>query len=353
MKRIPQITDRNRFDLLRLIFASLVFFYHMIALAKLNSFLEGQLSILAELSIQCFFVISGALVFASFSRSNSLGIYFEKRVRRLWPAYLVIIAIPTFFAIFYSGQLQESVQYFLWNGIFLNFIKPNLPGLFQNNPMTEVNGALWTIKIEVMFYAVLPILAWIISRIGKFKWVLLFTIYICAEIWRQAFAAGLIPLPDTIQNYSAQISRQLPGQMSFFVIGIAMYMMWDKAKTASPWMLVIGLCIVITTILFPATLFLRALGLGMLISYLAFVRGPQMDVARYGDISYGVYIVHFPIIQTVIALGLFSLSPLLAILVTIVLVYSSSVVLWHVIEKKMLLPSSYYLKRDSKASSDS
>ena len=46
-------------------------------------------------------------------------------------------------------------------------MQPSLPGLFAGNPFREVNGALWTLKIEVLFYLVLPVLAWILRAAGR------------------------------------------------------------------------------------------------------------------------------------------------------------------------------------------
>ena len=53
------------------------------------------------------------------------------------------------------------------NLIFLNFVHPTLPGVFEGNQLSEVNGALWTLKIEVMFYAAVPLLAWAFRKLGR------------------------------------------------------------------------------------------------------------------------------------------------------------------------------------------
>ncbi|WP_324612742.1 acyltransferase family protein [Henriciella litoralis] len=86
----------NRFDLLRLVFASTVFVFHAVALSAYapGGSLERVLGELAGLAVEGFFIVSGALVFGSFERSRSLGLYTEKRARRIYPAYALVVVIP-------------------------------------------------------------------------------------------------------------------------------------------------------------------------------------------------------------------------------------------------------------------
>lgn len=67
----------NRFDLIRLLLAAGVFAYHAIALGAIapSGLLERGLAQLAQVSIQGFFVVSGALVAGSLARASSLADY--------------------------------------------------------------------------------------------------------------------------------------------------------------------------------------------------------------------------------------------------------------------------------------
>ena len=67
-------------------------------------------------------------------------------------------------------------------------MEPNLPGVFAGNTVTEVNGALWTLKIEVMFYLILPLLVWLLRFAGRYAWVAFILIYAGAEAWRSGFS---------------------------------------------------------------------------------------------------------------------------------------------------------------------
>ena len=335
-------TSLNRFDALRLALASMVFVYHAVVLSGrvANAPIELALATMAELSIQGFFVISGALVYGSWDRSRSLSDYAGKRVRRLYPAYMVIILIPALIsaAITFNqpGALQEIATYLGANFIFLNFLAPELPGLFENQRYPQVNGALWTLKIEVMFYLVIPFLAWGLSKLGRAWWVGIAILTLGGLAWRDAALAIGHPL-------SEQLARQLPGQMMYFAAGMAIWKLWGVVRDKAGVILLIGLAALTASLLVPHLSALRSLGLFGLIAGLAFVRGPALNAARWGDISYGVYIIHFPIVQGLVAVGLFEALGLAGgIAVAAALVFPLSYLLWWWVEKPALRRDSHY-----------
>lgn len=302
--------------------------------------MEQVLATMAELSIQGFFIVSGALVFGSYERSRGLADYAGKRVRRLYPAYLVVILVPAIVAGFVSIQASEDVagivRYIGANLIFLNFLEPNLPGLFEGQRFTEVNGALWTLKIEVMFYMVLPVIAWVLSRLGRFWWVGVAGLVLGAMVWKETMLALDV-------SYGVQLARQLPGQMMFFAAGIALWKVWDVARASARLWFCLGAIALCLSLFVPGLEALRVLGLTGLIAGVAFSPGPALNVAGWGDVSYGVYIVHFPIVQALVSLGAFSaLGVWGGLLLSTILVFGTSYMLWWFIEKPALRQDSHY-----------
>jgi len=264
-----------------------------------------------------------------------LAQYAEKRFRRLYPAYAFVILACVAVALIASPTAREDLlgvaRYTGWNLIFANFMEPNLAGVFANNPMTEVNGALWTLKIEVMFYLVLPLLLWLLRLCGRYDWIGCLLLYVGAEVWRAWF------------NHIGQfeIARQLPGQMSFFLTG----MMLQAANLSGARLNIAGAAgavLFAASLAWPQVEFARAIGLGALSVWLAtgIVRLP--DAARFGDLSYGIYIVHAPIIQTCIALGLFAASAWMGVGVAITASVLGALFLWNLIEKPFLRRDSAY-----------
>ncbi len=341
-------TPSNRFDLIRLLLAAGVFAYHAAALAADDPFgpLERGLAHLAEVSIQGFFIVSGALVSGSLARASGLADYAGKRIRRLYPAYAVIVLIPAAISFALTQDGQGVLRYLAANLTFLNFLEPNLPGLFTANRFTAVNGALWTLKIEVMFYLALPLILLVLTSLRSVWWLGILALYAAGETW-----AFLVPRVVG-ESLGPELARQIPGQMAYFAMGIALWKVepllrrrW--AACAIPGTLLLG-----ASLIHPVLEPLRAFGLAGVIAGIAFAPGPALSPARFGDISYGLYITHFPILQAMVAAGFVSTLGIAGFLgAATFLVIAASLALWHLVEKPALRPSSHYRKMNAKETS--
>lgn len=341
-------TRRNRFDLLRLMFAVAVFVSHVMVLPGFGVSTEAEniSFIFGELSIQGFFIISGGLVYASYLRTEKLSEYALKRVRRLYPAYSAVIFATVIIALVCVPDVRQDLattgKYILANLVFLNFLQPDLPGVFQDHRFTATNGALWTVKVEVMYYMAVPILVWMMSFFGKFRLVLLALIYVAAETWR-------ITLThyghETGIYFLHEISRQLPGQMSFFVSGIVLWEYRNIVK--KKWLPIglIGLAVLLVSYM-PWGEPLRAAGWCAVMGAIAFSPGPELDAAKYGDFSYGIYGTHFPITQTVIAMGVFQYSLWAGYVLCGVVTLGVAIARWNLIEKRFLDGKNWYRQRE-------
>jgi peptidoglycan/LPS O-acetylase OafA/YrhL len=274
-----------------------------------------------------------------------------KRIRRIYPAYFTVVVLATV-AMWPLSTLPLS-QYFgtgFWkylgaNLIFLNFLAPTLPGVFTSNNLPAVNGVLWTLKIEVAFYLFVPVIHYICGRFGTKK--IMGAIFCFSCMWKYGFAFlaskyhahGVYSLDPSRSIYS-QLEVQFPAQLVYFSAGILLLLYFDTLKLHFR-----SICC-ITACLFLLDHWLTRGFLDVLwISGIVFIFGFWRyfgNFSKYGDFSYGVYIVHWPVLQTLIALGFAKLNPGIYFVVSLSLIVLASLLMWHLVESRFLKSSSHY-----------
>jgi peptidoglycan/LPS O-acetylase OafA/YrhL len=334
---------QNNFDLLRFTFAFVVFLFHAHALSGEHELAIFSRYLSSDIAIKSFFVVSGFLIFMSYENSGSVSSYFGKRIRRIYPAYaFIILASVLFGGVFSSYSLGDYLslpllKYIAANLLFLNFLQPVLPGLFQNNLLQAVNGALWTLKIEVMFYLLVPLAVMAFTRLGRLP--VLMVMYGSSVIYSAAMGALAT---QSGSGLYLELQRQLPGQLCFFVAGAAGYYYFHYLSRYALPLVAAAVAAFMLQDWLP-WMVVQPLALGIVVVYVACFITCLGNFGRYGDFSYGIYIVHFPILQLLIAYGSFEGAPWLALLTAIALVMVTAMLLWHFIEKPFLRRSSHYV----------
>jgi len=336
---------QNNFDFLRLTLALAVFLLHTAILTGLDAFRFIKNFLNVETPVHAFFVISGFLIVMSYNKDSSLSSYFSKRIRRIYPGYLAVILCSIAIGAVISEHnisdyfSKDLASYFFSNITFANFIQPCLPGLFTDNRICAINGSLWTIKIEVMFYLFVPVLVYLIRKHNTALVLLL--LFITSTIWKFTF----LYLAEAHSNeLYTKLAIQLPGQLPFFIAGAYLYYYKPEKKIFH---LFFATSIIFFLIRHYTThnMFLEILYpvfLAIIVIYVANSFIYLGNFAKFGDHSYGVYIWHFPVIQTFIYFDLYQSPTTGFILSTIALLFLSTIS-WHLIEKKFLLKSSHYI----------
>jgi len=342
--RIP-VPQRNNFDLLRFLFAGAVVLYHAHICSRAPE-LDFLRVISADLAVKSFFVVSGFLVFMSFEQSRSTREYFGKRIRRIYPAYVtVVVAAAVLGACITEVSWREYFASGLWrylaaNLAFANFLAPTLPGVFVHNPVTEVNGALWTIKIEVMFYVLVPALAWLARRWGRTS--VLAVAYVFGIAW--SVCLGLVAARTEGGAVLARLAYQLPGQLGYFAAGALCYYHLPALRRHWTSAVALGIGGLLVGSAWPALkIGIEPAALALVVVFLAFGVRHLGNFARHGDLSYGVYIIHVPVLQTLVAAGAFERNPFGALALAIALVLVLAFASWHLVEKPFLQRSSHYV----------
>lgn len=326
----------NNFDLLRLIFSCMVVFFHMAILSQVAALSWlGYLS--STFAVQAFFIVSGYLVTMSFEKSQSLGVYWKKRMMRIAPAYIFVVVaaavslslISTFSFVEYFSD-TGFWRYIGFNLILANFSAPSLPGVFAGQFESAVNVSLWTIKIEVLFYACVPVIVWAIRKFG-YK-TILGTIFALSLSWKVLF---FLQGTATGSDFYFKMAKQLPGQLSFFAGGAWCYYRTLEGFRPPFWMAVAGVLLYAFTDgwLFE---FVAPFAVTMLVSWAAISMPKLVDVGKHGDFSFGIYLYHAPIVQTCIFLGFFAAYPIQTLVVAMLLITSIAVFSWNYVEKPFL-----------------
>lgn len=341
------LVRQNNFDLLRLSLSFIVFFFHASILTQAAEFTFLATYLSAEFAVDAFFVVSGFLIFMSYDNSSSTQGYFLKRLRRILPGYSVVIVLSA--VLFYGISTAEIRDYFNseWlkylaaNIITLNFLQHDLPGVFTNNYMSAVNGALWTIKVEVMFYCAVPLVVLLFKKCHKFF--VMAAIYAIATVyslvmWRLGEATG--------EDVYLILERQLPGQMAFFIAGAFLYYYFERFKQNATTYFFIA-CAMLIASKYQALYFIYPAALAVIVIYITMLVRYFGNWGRYGDLSFGVYIWHFPLTQLFVHLGYFEDAPYAALAGLTFTVLIVAFLSWHLVEKRCLRASSHYRKAET------
>jgi len=342
-----KISDKNNFDHVRLFLALGVFLHHTFILTQLQPFAVFKTLVNPNVAVHSFFIVSGFLIFMSYEHSSSVKSYFTKRFKRIAPGYIAVILLSFVFLSLFSTLAFfdyftsiESFKYLLANLSTFNFLHLTLPGVFSEHINTSVNGALWTIKVEVMFYISVPFIVYTYRWFGATK--TLSIIFLLSAL----YFYSMVSLSQEFKTpFFAILVHQLPGQMMFFSAGALLYYHHEKFLKQKHFIFLLAIIGFISEkylSFYP----LYAISLSIIVIYLATGIVYLGHIARYGDLSYGIYIWHFPLIQTFIALHFFEESPIRAFMVLTLLILCVSWLSWHIIEKPFLSKKSHYSKEN-------
>jgi peptidoglycan/LPS O-acetylase OafA/YrhL len=228
-----------------------------------------------------------------------------------------------------KAEFSDAISYLASNLVFANFLQPDMGGLLADLHNQAINPSLWTLKIEVMFYLLVPIIFWAVKRFGLIS---------LTFIYLSSTAYFLLT-----HGHSDMIAKQLPSQLRFFVIGIYLYshpiiLHYAKSnardKLDGAIVVFIGCLLLLICSLRSFLLFapLYPIFLGSAIFVLAF-RAPTLPIKN--DISYGVYLIHAPLIQLSLLLGFYQDS-LLFLLMLVVVVLELAFIAEKLVELPMI-----------------
>ncbi|MDP9827940.1 acyltransferase family protein [Kineosporia succinea] len=288
---------------------------------------------LGSLFVDAFFVISGFLVTRSLLRLDSLPRYLWHRALRILPGFWTVMVAGAFVVAplmavlagrsatsVFSGT-DSSFGYLINNAALLmrQFGIQGLPGAGGNPEV--INGSLWTLFYEALCYLMVAALG-VVGVLRRRPWTVLALI---AALWWLTVAteAGINPLGSSYMLRFALV----------FLLGAAGRLFADGIPI-SKYLALGSLAVVV------ASLFLLdnwhvagAPAFAYLVLY-AVVRLPAWE-PRW-DLSYGMYVWHWPIAQLLVGFGVAQYTHVPFILLTVALAAGVAALSWNLVEKPMM-----------------
>jgi peptidoglycan/LPS O-acetylase OafA/YrhL len=322
---LASIQRRNNFDLLRLLAAYQVVYFHAaehLGVAEghgLRGAFEAVLGLFPGVPV--FFVISGFLISLAYERAPTVRDYARNRFLRLYPALWVCFACSLLLLASF-GQIDRAVlgsgSFWLWV-LGQTTIAPWNLAAFRDFGVGVINGSLWTIPVELSFYAVVPLLYAVVidGPLRRFRGVLVAAaalVSFALWIWTQVVPeTGLVKL----------VRLTLPAHLFMFLFGFALQRRYDALRgwiegRAALWLGLYVAAGLAAGWLVGSPRNASALGLagvaavhGALRALLAIAivsaafTAPQVAhrLLRGQDVSYGVYLYHAPVINACLAVG--------------------------------------------------
>lgn len=326
----------NFFTPLRLLFALMVMVGHAFMIAKRDLDAEPTLYFdytPSYLAVNLFFIASGFLVTKSMLYRRDKAAYSSARILRIFPALFVhvlfvMLIMGPFVTTLPLAEFFTHPDFYTQPLQVMSFYETNmvLPGALGSNHESIASGALWTLRYEVLAYIGTG-LAFALGLMRK-KWMLVAQFGLFAVLWPVAHLTGIY---DTL-SASAQAVLRFG---LCYGLGAAIFAYREKLSFNILGLPVIGLFITLFhgTVLFEP---LVNVWLGYFIFWAAYLQLPKFNrLQSLSDLSYGVYIYHWCILQ-----WFFYKMPnlngwqllFLAIPVTFVLAHLS----WHLVEKPTL-----------------
>ena len=112
--------------------------------------------------VSIFFFVSGLCIHLSHARSKrqEYKVFFVRRFFRIYPPYFIALCIFTFLFPFTMLKLNSpiNIAQFVSHVLMVHNLDPR--------SFYGINGAFWSIGVEVQLYAIYPLLLWLVRRLG-------------------------------------------------------------------------------------------------------------------------------------------------------------------------------------------
>ena len=340
--RSPPGSHDNNFGVLRLAFASMVIISHVPEQLDGDRHRELLLNLFhtisfGDLAVDFFFMISGYLITFSWRSGHRAIDFLWRRVRRIYPAFLVVsligfLVVSPLVGARLSDLTPRAIAVDIARLMLLCSI--DAPGAFPHMPSSLMNASVWTLRYEFRCYLLVMLLG-SIGFLGR-RWLILAG---AALLLAGALMPPIGDLPPVLTNTFGwpHEAMRLTG---LFLAGASFLLFRDRI----PWdarLAALALAMMILLLFTP----LAETGVAIFGGYAVFWLATELKspwLARINnrtDLSYGVYLYAWPIANTVIYFA--PQPPLTLGLSTLAAALVTAAVSWTLIEKPALSLKQY------------
>lgn len=296
-------------------------------------FLSHGQTVLGTVAVLVFFVISGYLVTQSFQRTPDPVRFLRARALRIFPGLYMALLLaalvlgPAMTSLTLNRYFSNpSTALYVPSNMTLLLTRYTLPGVFGDNPGgNAVNSPIWTLRYEFFMYGVVLALgiAGLLNRVAV------------AVVWLAIVALYLWPVGGDPNFF-------WPLNDKYVLFGIpflsgALFYLWRDRVPFHRGLALFSLGVVAASLLLGGFNLAFATFGAYLVLFLAFSPHVRMpNLARKGDLSYGIYIYAWPVQQTVAHLlgksGTWYWNVAVSVPVVLALAWLS----WRLVEKPAL-----------------
>jgi peptidoglycan/LPS O-acetylase OafA/YrhL len=323
---------RNNFDGLRLLAALMVLCSHQFVFLGLPEPAPVGDS-LGVIAVMMFFVMSGYLVSESWYHDPHLTRFALRRILRLWPA-LVVAAVVIALA---ASAVTTWPLHEYFGAATRRFVTANadfrtvyqLPGVFVTSPpnasLSAVNGSWWTIPVEAHCYVYLAIM----GAIGlRRRWISIAALALVVLMYVKTLPGH--SKADVFDNISYYY-------IAFFMTGVCARQFARELRRAWVALLCAGALCVVAAVVFHQP----RLGEWAVMSPLTLLLGVRStpvlrSAARFGDLSYGIYLYAYFVQQLSVRLWPATPSYLVTFAAAVVATSLLALCSWHLVEAPAL-----------------
>lgn len=161
------------------------------------------------LGVELFFFLSGFVLFLPYARAAlglrerpTLGRFIDRRFIKIVPSYLIAVLLVAYLFTQDAAVVQNRFFHILTHVLFIN--------PWWHSTIFSIDGAFWSIGVEVQFYVIFPLLALAMSQRPLATYLAMLAVGEGFRLWLQA----------TGRNQDFFWVCQLPAQIDLFGLGM-------------------------------------------------------------------------------------------------------------------------------------